>query len=277
MLTSKSLTRMKINHNIVIEKNEYDNYNQVSKDNKYITLIILNKKFQEEYNTFDNLGDTKSKGPGAARNFVWNHSINKGFSHHWVMDDNIYRFFRLNKNRQFEVMSIAFFRAMEDFCLRYINIAMAGPQYFMFAPRKSKMPPLILNTRIYYCNFLKKSIPFRWRGRYNEDTDLSVRILKSGQCTVQFNAFLQQKAPTQTVKGGCSKEFYDNEGTYNKSRMQVDMHPDISKLVYRFGRVHHHVNYSGFKKNKLIRKKGFNFNELPEINDYGMKLEKVNE
>lgn len=272
MLTSKSLNWMNIKHYIVVEEQEYELYKQaLNKFNiKTAELLILDKKYQEEYDTFDNLGNTKSKGPGAARNFAWEHSISQGKKWHWVMDDNIRYFYRLNKNKRLKVKNSCFFKIMEDFCLRYINISMAGPNYRMFCPSKQKCPPFTTNTRIYSCNLIRNDVPYRWRGRYNEDTDLSLRMLKDGWVTVQFNAFLQDKVGTQTVKGGNMDDFYSKEGTYPKSEMLVKMHPDVARLTYRFGRVHHYVNYSKFKKNKLIKKKGLETKK--KINNYGLKI-----
>ena len=105
---------------------------------------------------------------------------------------------------------------------------MSGPNYFMFASRKTAVPPFVTNTRIYSCNLIRNDVPFRWRGRYNEDTDLSLRMLKAGWCTIQFNAFLQFKMSTQTVKGGNTADFYAVEGTGAKSAMIVALHPDVS-------------------------------------------------
>ena len=79
---------------------------------------------------------------------------------------------------------------------------------------------------------------------------------------------------TQTVKGGCDKDFYSLEGTRPKSEMLVKMHPDCSKLVFKFGRWHHHVDYTGFQKNILKKKK--NIIHQDGINNYGMKLVKIN-
>jgi hypothetical protein len=128
----------------------------------------------------------------------------------------------------------------------------------------------------------------RWRGRYNEDVDLCLRTLKSGYCTIQFNAFLQGKAATQTVKGGNMGEIYKGEltedeksklalngrvdptSTLKKSQMLVDMHPDVARMVFKYGRWHHYVDYSVFKKNKLRYKKGV---KIPEgVNNYNMEL-----
>jgi len=94
-------------------------------------------------------------------------------------------------------------------------------------------------------------------------------MLKAGLCTVQFNAFLQDKANTQTVKGG-NTELYKTHGTLAKSRLLVALHPDVAKVVWRFSRWHHVVDYSSFKANKLILAPGV---EVPrEPNNYGMTL-----
>jgi len=263
--TAKALIRQNVPFRIVVEAQEADHYAEVLGRER---VLILDPQFQKDYDTFDNLGDSKSKGPGAARNFVWQHSMDLGFDFHWVMDDNISDFYRLDDNLKVPVTCGSAWRAMEEFVLRYENIAMAGPNYAMFVPRKAKVKAFIMNTRIYSCNLIRNSVPFRWRGRYNEDTDLSLRMLKSGWCTVQFNAFLQNKLPTQTVKGGNTEEFYAHEGTLAKSKMQVAMHPDISTLVKKYGRWHHDVDYTVFRNQGLIRRKDVTFSE--KANEFGM-------
>jgi hypothetical protein len=268
-MTSANLNRMGISHYVVVEpKEEYD-YKK-SLDGTLANILVLDMGYKKKYDLLDDLGLKKSTGPGPARNFAWDHSVENGHDWHWTMDDNIRSFYRLTGNMKRRIYNGAVFRVMENFCLRYTNIAMAGPAYEMFTPRKSKCPPFVTNTRIYSCNLIRNYLPFRWRGRYNEDTILSVDMLKKGWCTVQFNAFLQDKAPTQSMSGGNTDAFYVKEGTFNKSVMQVKVHPDISKLVYRFGRVHHHVDYRGFKKNKLRRKKDYIVKD--GVNNYGMVL-----
>lgn len=70
--------------------------------------------------------------------------------------------------------------------------------------------------------------------------------------------------------GGNTKEFYAKEGTWNKSKMLEDMHPDVSRVVWKFNRWHHYVDYSPFKHNTLVRKKGLRISK--GVNNYGMKL-----
>lgn len=285
MTTSKALTKMGVKHNIVVEPSEAELYNKAILENKLLaTVVELDMTFKEDYDKCDDLGLSRSTGPGPARNFAWSHSVKNGHKWHWVMDDNIQAFFRLNHNLKVPCENSALWRAMEDFCLRYKNVSMAGPNYFFFAPRKTKQPPFTTNTRIYSCNLIRNDIPHKWRGRYNEDTIISLDMLTAGYCTVQFNAFLQDKLETQKQKGGNTGEFYHKEGkveagekyakdgTYLKSKMIVDVYPHLSKLSDKFGRVHHHVDYAPFKINKLIRVDNYNEIVKKGVNNYGMEL-----
>ena len=50
--------------------------------------------------------------------------------------------------------------------------------------------------------------------------------------------------------------------------MLYDMHPDVTTVVWKYGRWHHHVNYEPFKGNVLKLKEGV---VLPEgHNNYEM-------
>ena len=98
------------------------------------------------------------------------------------------------------------------------------------------------------------------------------QFLKDGWCTIQFNAFIQEKATTQTMKGGNTDELYKN-GTLDKSKMLAKLHPDVAEVVWKFNRWHHKVDYKPFKKNKLKKKKGLKIKK--GINNYGMKVVKI--
>lgn len=286
MITSRVLTELGVAHFLVVEPQQVEDYARaIHKWQLRAEIVPLDLKYKETYELCDNLGLTRSTGPGPARNFAWEHSIANGHAWHWVMDDNILSFRRLNKNEKVKVSNGVCFRAMEDFVLRYRNIGMAGPNYYMFAPARVKQPPFVMNTRIYSCNLIRNDVPFRWRGRYNEDTILSLDMLKDGWCTVQFNAFLQEKLRTQTIGGGNTQEFYHAEGkvqpgqkyadtgTIAKSQMLVDVHPDVSRMVWKFQRWHHHVDYTPFKRMPLVRKADV---QIPVgTDDYGMTLKRV--
>ena len=272
MITSKALTEMGVQHNIVVEPQEVQKYKEsVARMGLLTRVVELNMDYKKQYKLCDNFGLTKSTGSGPARNFIWDHSISEGHKFHWIMDDNIDGFYRMHRNERIKTKSPSMWRAMEDFVLRYSNVGMAGPNYAMFAFSSRAMPPYITNTRIYSCNLIRNDIPFRWRGRYNEDTILSLDMLKRGWCTIQFNAFLQKKLRTQTIKGGNTDELY-KDGTKDKSEMLKREHPDVTEVVWKYQRIHHHVDYTPFKKTKLIRREGLKIQN--SVNDYGMKLKK---
>jgi hypothetical protein len=265
---------MNLPHYIAIEPQDEKLYDEALDRfgiREYVTLLVA---------PFSNHGD----GPGRARNWCWDHAISIGSEKHFVLDDNIQDFYRLNRNVRIRVESGVFFKVMEDFVDRYENIMISGPQYRFFCAPNQKYPAFVTNTRIYSCLLIRNDCKHRWRGRYNEDTDICLRVLKDGDCTIQFNSFLQGKAATQTVKGGNTEEFYhkegveegkwienvNSEGTRNKSQMLVDLHPDVATMVWRYKRWHHYVDYSSFKKNELRLKPGV---KMPEgNNNYGMRF-----
>ena len=163
-LTAKALEEMKCQYYIIVDKTEYSTYKEVTND-LYGTVLEQPQKYYDDYDMFWDDGN-KVTGPGAARNYAWDHSIMHGdYKFHWVMDDNIGGFVRLNRNTKLKCTSPSIFKAMEDFVERYDNIAMAGPNYRFFASQNSAMPPYIKNTRIYSCNLIRNDTPYRWRGR----------------------------------------------------------------------------------------------------------------
>lgn len=267
-LTTKALNKMGVHHFIVVEIHEAAEY--IDKAVNLATIIVLPSQYLNNYDTCDDLGSARSKGPGAARNYCIDHSIKSGFSRHWVMDDNLDAFHYLNRNEKYEVRTGSTLAAAEDFVERYSNVPVAGLNYYSFCKKTDAVPPFTTNTRIYSCLLIDNDAGYRWRGRYNEDTDLSLRVLKDGLCTIQFNAFLCGKVTTQRMAGGNTREFYADEGTLPKSQMLAELHPDVAKVVWKFNRWHHLVNYKPFKSNRLIKKVGGV--ECVGVNNYGLKL-----
>jgi hypothetical protein len=71
--------------------------------------------------------------------------------------------------------------------------------------------------------------------------------------------------------GGNTEAFYRKEGTEPKSRMLVELHPDVARLDKRWGRWHHFVDYAPFRKLKLIKRENLPPAEHPD--QYGMKFQ----
>jgi len=253
-LTSKILEEMRVPYRIVIEPQEYKRYSAVINSDKILVL------------PFSNLG----QGSIPARNWVWEHSISEGHDWHWILDDNIRDFYRLHQCILWRVKCPNLFRAIEQFVERFENIGQAGMHYKMFTPRKQKHPPFILNSRVYSCILIRNDLLFRWRGKYNEDTDLSLRVLKSGLCTVLLHAFNCDKIFTLTMKGGNTEEIYgDTNERLEFAESLKEQHPDHVKVVRRFNRWHHYVDYSVFRQKLKFKK---NIKLKNRTNEFKMKL-----
>ena len=249
-LTVKSLEKRNIPYHIVIEPQEYELYAKVIAADKIKVL------------PFSNLG----MGSIPARNWVLEDSIKRGFSRHWILDDNIRAFRALNNNVKFYTTDGFSFKLIEDFTDRYTNVALSGMNYSYFVPRKEKKPPITFNTRIYSIILINNKIPYRWRGRYNEDTDLSLRALKGGWCTLLFNSFLADKQTTMTMKGGNSDQLYKQnnkmDGRYLMALSLKQQHPDVTTIVQKWGRWQHSVDYKPFANNKLKKKAQLEINNV---------------
>jgi hypothetical protein len=259
-LTSRALDDMDMPYRIVVEPQEAQKYAQVIDIDRVLVL------------PFSDLG----QGSIPARNWIWEHSISEGHNRHWIIDDNVRKFSRWYKNERIQVCDGTIFRIMEDFVDRYENVALAGPHYRFFANTtltRCISKPFLLNSRVYSIILVQNDIPFRWRGRYNEDTDLSLRVLKAGWCTLLFYAFLADKQQTMTMKGGNTDELYQGDGRWQMGLELQRQHPDLVKITRKWGRWQHHVNYRPFKANRLKRKPGVAISQ--GVNEYGMQLVNV--
>ena len=253
-ITADYLIKMEVPFRIVIEKQEWDLYAKHYDEN---LLLELDLSFKEDYDTYiENFDNSKSKGSGPARNFVWWHSKNIIKSeYHWIIDDNIFGFLYFNFHKRILSVDGTIFKTAEDFIKRYNNIGIAGFDYYTFAIPNVKKTAYIPNTKIYSCILINNDIPIRWAGRYNEDVDLCIRAMKEGYSTIQFEAFVADKGATQTLGGGNTEAFYSEEGTLPKSNMLTWKHPDISNVTWKFGRWHHVCNYDifDFYKDRTIK------------------------
>jgi len=239
---------------IVIEPQEYEDYLENWHDSQILVL------------PFSNL----DQGSIPVRNWVLHHSRMIGSKRHWILDDNIEGFHRLNRNLKPRVTDGTIFKCAEDFTDRYTNVMMSGFNYYSFCKSVDRIPAYYLNTRIYSCILINNSIPYEWRGRYNEDTDLSLRVLKDGYCTILFNAFLAGKVTTMRMAGGNTAHVYtDDDNRLKFAESLQKQHPDVVEVTWKFKRWHHQVNYKPFKSNKLIR---IDSKEYSGINNYGMVL-----
>ena len=256
-LTAKFLIEDKVDFFLVVEPQEKHEY--ASRYGAERILVL----------PFSNLG----LGSIPARNFCWEHSKKNGHFRHWILDDNISKMRRLNKGKRLACNANYAFVATEDFTDRYENIAIAGLNYSFFAI--TKMPPFYLNCHVYSTLLIRNDLDYRWRGRYNEDTDLCLQVLSGGWCTVLMNAFLIDKMGTMTMKGGNSDVLYKGDGRLVMAKSLERMWPGVVETKRRFDRPQHVIKnaWKGFDT-QLIRRKDIDWDNL-KSNNYGMKLRQV--
>jgi hypothetical protein len=134
-LTSKALEKLNVPYLIAVEPQEYDLYAQhIDKDK----ILVL---------PFSNLG----QGSIPARNFVWQHSIDNGYDRHWILDDNLDGFVRLNRNTKIPVADGTIFKCAEDFVDRYENVALAGFDYRFFSKQRQLITPRSSHSKGWRC------------------------------------------------------------------------------------------------------------------------------
>lgn len=231
--TANSLIKDKIDFRLVIEPQEFEQYKNYFDESILLTL------------PFSNLG----LGSIPARNWVWDHAKNRNSKKHWIIDDNISGCVKQQRGRRTKCNWREGLVTVESFVDRYQNVAISGMNYRFFAGIP-KQPPFYLNTRVYSCILIRNELDFRWRGRYNEDTDLCLQALTKNHCTVLVNAFLVNKKATMTCKGGNMEELYKGRGRLFMSRSLEHqwMHiPGLVKTTRKWDRPQHSVNWKIFK------------------------------
>jgi hypothetical protein len=207
-----------------------------------------------------------------ARNWIREQSIAEGFDRHWQLDDNIRTMRRMHRGHRIRVTSAIALRVCEDFTDRYTNVGVSGLNYKMFVTPKT-VAPYFLNCHVYSCCLINNRMPYHWRGCYNEDTDLCLQVLSAGLCTFALNVFMADKEPTLTMKGGNTDALYQGDGRLKMARSLERLWPYAVTTRRRFGRPQHIIRdaWHGFDT-PLIRRTDINWDELPAVDEYGLRL-----
>lgn len=217
---------------------------------------------------FSNLG----LGSIPARNWIREHSIALGAARHWQIDDNIRGVQRLYRGKRLPTHSGAAMRVCEDFTDRYTNIGVSGLNYRTFAQVTTRLP-YYLNCHVYSFSLVSNRMPYKWRGRYNEDTDLCLQVLSGGLCTVALNVFMADKLETMKVKGGNTDELYKGDGRLRMARSLERVWPHVVETRRRFDRPQHVIkgNWRKFDT-ALQRRDDIDWSALEAVDEYDLQL-----
>ena len=86
-LTVARLLPLGVRPRLVVEAAEEDAYRAA---NPGCDVLVWPERYFEEYEKTPELDPHPTTG--AAHNFAWDHAREEGWSHHWIMDDNIQHF-----------------------------------------------------------------------------------------------------------------------------------------------------------------------------------------
>lgn len=272
--TISSFIKYGIKFNVVVHKEQLQAYKTYFKS-PLINWIIFDDEYKHKYETLSNVSSyEKNAGSGAERNFAWDCAKNAGYSAYWNFDDNMCFIYQTKKltgsGKSFERKHLSdpavfreLFHKAEDFYDSYDNLfilELGESTYFGFR----NIP--VINRRCYSALLINTAIPTQWRGRYNEDTIMSIDTLINGFCTIQSPILLKAKQSTRAAKGGnhsvgkgkddLKNQVYSDGIDYEfssslKSQLLVAVYPQYCYLKYRVGRIHHGYNepaWASFKQ-----------------------------
>lgn len=275
--TARRLMSDKVPFHLVVEEDEVEQYAELVGKERLLVLPF------------------RDQGLFQARNWIKDHATAAGHKRHWQLDDNVEVFRRIWQGKRIPVAAGMALRACEDFSDRYENVAISGLNYQMFAGAWTSVP-YYLNVHVYSCTLVLNEIPYRWRIKYNDDTDICLQALSDGWCTLLLNAFSANKITTMITGGGNTDQLYRLDGRLRMAQDLAKLWPGIVRVDRRWGRPQHVVNWKAFrpklrrqqlslfddetepiKDYELKRRDDVAFDELPPIDEYGLDLQQQRE
>lgn len=197
-------------------------------------------------NLLDNFGvDTMSSGAVPVRNATRKISEARGELRHWQFDDDYVSFRHINKTYtsnvsmsgklfEKELYNLAEYAYNSDFA----NIGFClGNESFPNVSRKA-------GRRVFNAHNLPsiKDKFVEWRGRMNDDLINAIDVFNKGKIEMSFRFMNLTLAATQSEDGG-NTDIYKLSGTVRKTAYAILIAPSAVRLVIKFGRYHHHVNW----------------------------------
>ena len=137
---------------------------------------------------------------------------------------------------------------------------------------------MAVNVHVYSCTLFNNALPYRFRGTYNEDVDMCLQVLTSGEwCTIQLSAFSVKKVRTMIVSGG-NETLYQGDGRLRMARALELKWPGVVETKRRFKRPQHVIKGTWQRFDTPLRlKPGVDLSKLPAVDEYGMDLKPTGE
>ena len=247
--TAQTLTKMRYPGEWFIVCGTNDETIQEYRDNWGEHVLAFDwAKEVERTDTLDNFGfETMASGACPVRNATRRISWERGELRHWQFDDDYTGFVHIDLERRKNV-KFDDGREFEDWLCSIAEFGhAAGMRNIGFPPTSETFPDhaLTFGPRVFNAHNLPSDprlfIP--WVGRMNDDTINAINCWRTpGAYEMSVRCMGMNMPPTQSEKGGLSA-LYKAEGTVRKSAYPVLVAPSAAKLVVRFGRYHHRIDW----------------------------------
>lgn len=247
--TAKTLIKMNYNHPWFIVVGNNDNTLSEYETNYPDHIIVFDWYNQvKNIDTLDNFGiDNMPSGATPVRNAVREISESRGEKRHWQFDDD-YDFFQIydvstGKNRR--VCDGEEFYGCLSKISNFAYLTNSGNAGFCQSTMEgSPNKRLTYAKRVFNAHNLpsdKNSFLF-WRGRLNDDLINALEMYHNGRYEFSFKFLQLHMLDTQQEQGGLT-DIYKEQGTVRKTAYALLIAPYAVKLIIKFGRYHHRVNW----------------------------------
>lgn len=203
----------------------------------------------------DNFGvENMPSGAVPVRNAVRKISYDRGELRHWQFDDDYYGFTRVDFDfkKNHNVTGEEFERELNNLAT-FAHEAKLANIGFCLGHEAFPSNGLNFSKRVFNAHNLPsdEKLFVKWRGRMNDDLINALDVVHQGKREMAMYYLSLTLEPTQSEKGG-NTDIYKMVGTVRKTAYAILIDPAAVKLVIRFGRYHHQVDWNRIYP-KLIR------------------------
>lgn len=247
--TAKTLEKMKYPGPWFIVCGNNDETLQQYRDAWGESRILVFDWFEEvkKSDLLDNFG-TETMGSGAVpvRNATRKISEDRGELRHWQFDDDYTGFFRvdtdLKKNHQIKD-GLEFEEELNKLA-EYAYSAKLANIGFCLGHEAIPSGARGISRRVFNAHNMPSTpdLFVTWRGRMNDDLINAIEVYHKGKVELAVKYLSLVLKQTQSEKGG-NTEIYEESGTVRKTAYAVLIEPNATKLLIKYGRYHHSVDW----------------------------------
>lgn len=203
----------------------------------------------------DNFGyQNIASGASPVRNATREISFKRGELRHWQFDDDYNAFYKKENLRNKKLTGMEFEKELYKIALFGYNGKLANVG---FSLGHEAFPDELytLSKRVFNAHNLPsdKDLFIKWRGRMNDDLINALDVYRLGKREYSFKHLNLVLKSTQAEEGGLT-DLYKKEGTVRKTAYAVLANPGAVKLVIKFGRYHHSVDWKKITPKMLDEK-----------------------